>query len=295
MSQNAPLTGPALRRAAHELAAPLPPLLAEAEHLASTVMMGEHGRRRAGLGDTFWQFRPAEGHDETRDIDWRRSAMSDVQFVRQKEWQVAQTVVFWVDRAASMSFTSLKAGPTKAHRAAVIALALASLLVRAGERVGMTAPALRVGAARGHVLRMAGLLADPDPSDYGTPSDEGMMPHGRAVFVSDFLGDISAAEAALAKAADRGVRGILLQVLDPAEEAFPYDGRTIFESMGGGMVHETLKAGDLKDRYLERLAERKDRLSMLAREAGWQYATHHTGDPASMALLWAYQALERRA
>ena len=133
MSETPSLTGPALRRAAHELAAPLPPLLAEAEHLASTVMMGDHGRRRAGLGDTFWQFRPAEGHDETRDIDWRRSAMSDVQFVRQKEWQVAQTVVFWVDRAASMSFTSLKQGPTKAHRAAVIALATGCPVIPVGQ------------------------------------------------------------------------------------------------------------------------------------------------------------------
>lgn len=289
-----PLTGRELRRAAHDLAAPFPPLLAEAEHLAATVVLGEHGRRRAGLGDTFWQFRPAQDHDELRDIDWRRSAMSDGQFVRQKEWQVAQTVVFWVDRAASMHFTSLKDGPTKAERAAVLAIALGSLLLRSGERVGMTAPALRAAGNRGHLTRMAELLSDADAQDYGTPSATGMASHGRAVFISDFMGDIGPAEAALARAADRDVRGVLLQVLDPQEEAFPFDGRTIFESMGGGLVHETLKAGDLRDRYLTRLAERKDRLESLAREAGWQFTTHHTGQSASAALLWAYQALERR-
>ncbi len=287
-------TGPDLRRAAHELAAPFPPLLAEAEHLAATVVLGEHGRRRAGLGDTFWQFRPAEAHDEVRDIDWRRSAMSDSQFVRQKEWQVAQTVIFWVDRAASMGFASENDGVTKHHRATVIAVALASLLIRAGERVGMTAPDLRVGSARGHLSRMAELLAALDTTDYGAPQDTGMASHGRAVFVSDFLGDLAPVEDAIARAADRDVTGVLLQVLDPAEEAFPYDGRTIFESMGGGLVHETLKAGDLRDRYLDRLANGKDRLDALAREAGWQFTTHHTGDSAAMALLWAYQALERR-
>ena len=262
--------------------------------MASTVVLGEHGRRRAGLGDTFWQFRPAEAHDELRDIDWRRSARSDSQFVRQKEWQVAQTVVFWVDRAASMGFASGKDGVTKHHRAATLAVALASLLLRAGERVGLTAPALRVGSARGHLSRMADLLADTDSRDYGAPDDTGMASHGRAVFISDFMGDLEPVEAAIARAADRDVSGLLLQVLDPAEEAFPYDGRTIFESMGGGLVHETLKAGDLRDRYLERLAERKDRLETIAREAGWQFTTHHTGDSAAMALLWAYQALERR-
>jgi len=102
-------------------------------------------------------------------------------------------------------------------------------------------------------------------------------------------------EAALTRAADRGVRGALVQILDPQEEAFPFDGRTIFESMGGTLRHETLKAGDLRTRYLSRLAERKDRLAHLARLTGWQVLHHHTGNSASAALLWIYGALERRA
>ena len=83
-----------------------------------------------------------------------------------------------------------------------------------------------------------------------------------------------------------------MQVLDPAEEDFPFDGRTIFESMGGTVRHETLRAGDLRARYLARLAERKDRLAMLARAVGWHYHCHHTGDAAQPALLWLYRALE---
>ena len=68
---------PGLRRNAEELAAPLPPLLAAAEHLAMTVLLGEHGRRRSGIGDEFWQYRPVRPGDEARMIDWRRSARSD--------------------------------------------------------------------------------------------------------------------------------------------------------------------------------------------------------------------------
>ncbi|AMY70379.1 hypothetical protein AKL17_3147 [Frigidibacter mobilis] len=122
-----------------------------------------------------------------------------------------------------------------------------------------------------------------------------MLPHARAVFISDFMGDPVAVETALTEAADRGVTGALLQVLDPVEEAFPYQGRTIFESMGGMLAHETRKAGDLRDRYLERLAERKDRLATLAARTGWQYSCHHTGDPAPAALLWLFHAMERLA
>ena len=108
-----------------------------------------------------------------------------------------------------------------------------------------------------------------------------------------FLGDPAPVEEALGRAADRGVAGVILQVLDPVEEAFPFDGRTVFESMGGTLRHETRKAGDLRDRYLERLAERKTRLAHVAATAGWLFGTHHTGDPAQVALLWLYQALRK--
>jgi hypothetical protein len=64
--------------------------------------------------------------------------------------------------------------------------------------------------------------------------------------------------------------------------------------MGKTLTHETLKAGDLRDRYLERLAERKARLADLAHATDWQYTCHHTGDSAQAALLWLYGALERR-
>ena len=85
-----------LRAKAEEQAARLPPLLARAEHLAGAVLLGEHGRRRAGMGDDFWQYRPAQIGDSRRMIDHRRSAMGDVQFVREREWQIAQSVMLWI-------------------------------------------------------------------------------------------------------------------------------------------------------------------------------------------------------
>ncbi len=284
----------ALRSQAETLAAPLPALLAEAEHLASAVLLGDHGRRRAGVGDTFWQYRPAQPHDEARTIDWRRSARSDSNFVQDKEWQIAQSIILWVDQAASMSFASDN-HPTKAARARTLALAMAILLIRGGERVGLTGLRLPPRRGEAQLMRMAQLLSEDDTTDYGAPEAQGMLPHSRALFVSDFLGDIQPVEDALLRAADRDVRGTLLQVLDPQEEAFPFDGRTIFQSMTGAIEHETLKAGDLKQRYLDRLAERKDRLAHLARTTGWQFSTHHTGESATNALLWLYGAMERHA
>ena len=267
---DAPLT---LRSASETLAAAFPPLLAEAEHLATTVMIGDHGRRRAGVGDTFWQYRPAQNHDEMRSIDWRRSARSDAQFIQDKEWQIAQSILMWVDQSASMSFTSLNDGTTKGSRARTLALASAILLLRGGERVGLTGNVLPPRRGEVQVAQMAALLSQDHADDFGTPDATSMVAHSRALFVSDFMGDLTGLETAMAKAADRDVRGALVQILDPSEEAFPFDGRTIFESMSGTMRHETLKARDLRDRYLDRLAQRKDHLASLARAASSSTST----------------------
>jgi uncharacterized protein (DUF58 family) len=282
-----------LRARAETLGQALPPLLAAAEHLSATVILGEHGRRRAGMGDEFWQYRPAHAGDSARMIDWRRSARTDSHFVREREWQAAQSVTLWVDTSRSMAFSGDKTRPPKADRARLLALALAMLLLRGGERVGLAGDAAPPRSGRAQVDRLALALAGDGAADYGVPVASGMVAQGRAVFLSDFLGDMAAVEQAMARASDKGVRGALVQVLDPAEESFPFDGRTIFESMGGTLRHETLRAGDLKARYLARLAERKDRLAALGRASGWHFLTHHTGESAQAALLWLYRAMER--
>lgn len=283
------------RQRAEDLAQPLPHLLAEAEHLAQAVLLGAHGRRRAGMGDEFWQYRPASAGDAVRMIDWRRSARSDTHYVREKEWQAAQSVLVWVDTAQSMDFASDAKLETKAYRAKVLALAISVLLIHGGERVALAALGTPPRSSELQLLRIAQSFADQTPGlDYGVPELRTIPPHSQALMVSDFMGDLAVVELQLGKAVDRGVKGVLYQILDPQEEAFPFDGRTIFESMGKTLSHETLKAGDLRDRYLERLAERKAALADLAREAGWQYACHHTGDSAQSALLWLYGALERR-
>nr|WP_217350442.1 DUF58 domain-containing protein [Ruegeria sp. HKCCD7255] len=281
-----------LRERSEAEASRLPPLLARAEHLAGTVLLGDHGRRRSGMGDDFWQYRPAQLGDSRRMIDHRRSARGDQQFVREREWQIAQSVMLWVDQGASMRFASDKMLPTKADRARLLGLAAAILLVRGGERVGLTGTSLPPRRGNAQIVRLAQAWSEDAEVDYAPPEHKAMIPHARAVFLSDFLGPLGEVELALTKAADRGVRGVLLQILDPSEEAFPFRGRTIFESVGGTARHETLKAGDLRDRYLERLARRKDDLARLCRATGWQLGLHHSKDSAQSALLWLYRALD---
>lgn len=296
MSQASPNASANLRYRAESHAAAFPALLAQAEHLAATVQLGDHGRKRAGMGDEFWQYRPTQYGDGLRDIDWRRSGRSDATFVRQKEWQAAQSVMLWVDDALSMTFTGDKNRPSKGHRARVLALALCVLLNKGGERFGLADRGTPPRRGEAQLDRVARHLIDAQSTaDYGTPNARILPTGSRAVFLSDFMGDMDAIKLALTSATDRGVRGALVHVLDPVEETFPYDGRTVFESMSGAIKFETQKANSLREAYLDRLAARKASLQDLARQTGWRYLCHHTGDPASHALLWLFQSLERGA
>ncbi|MEM9968452.1 MAG: DUF58 domain-containing protein [Pseudomonadota bacterium] len=283
-----------LRAKSDQEAARLPALLARAEHLAGAVLLGAHGRRRAGVGDDFWQYRPAQQGDSRRMIDHRRSAMGDQEFVREREWQIAQSVMLWIDQGASMRFSGSADLPHKVERARVLGLALAILLVKGGERVGLTGTRLPPRRGNAQIMRLAEMFSQDSNLEYAPPEHRAMIPHARAVFISDFLGDLEDVKIALTKAADRGVRGVVYQVLDPSEEAFPFKGRTIFESIGGTLSHETLKANDLKDRYLDRLAARKAELQRLCALTGWFYGLHHTDKTAQSALLWLYGALDGR-
>ncbi len=280
-----------LRQRAEGLAAPLPALLAQAEHLAASVLPGAHGRRRAGQGDEFWQYRPATASDGAARIDWRRSGRADVHFVRETEWQAAQAVTLWVDRAHAMGFSSAKDRATKADRARLLGLALAVLLLKGGERVGLM-PDLPPRMGRAQLEPLTLTLGADDIADFGSPPDALLPARSQAVFMSDFLGPTEGLERAVGKAVARGVRGVLVQILDPVEEEFPYQGRSIFESMTGTLRHETLRANDLQTRYRDRLAARKDALAALARKSGWHILTHHTDQSPATALMALWQALE---
>lgn len=292
MTTLSPQAPDALRAGGEALAAGFPGLLAEASQLAAVVNLGTHGRRRAGPGDAFWQYRPATAGDSLRGIDWRRSARADGYFVRQMEWQNLQAVHFWIDRAASMAYRSTDKLPAKGDRARVLGLATAILLARAGESIGLMQDPQPPRSGRGQVTKMAMRLgAEGESDDYGTPPGKDMARGNRALFISDFLGDWDRLLAALGRAAEQRVTGCLVQILDPAEEAFPFDGRTIFESMTGAQSFETRRARALRDDYVERLAERRDALDRLANQTGWTYLCHHTDQPAQSALMWVYNAL----
>lgn len=284
----------ALEREAHGLADRLPNILIEAQRIAQTVAHGIHGRRRAGPGETFWQFRQFGPSDTYRQIDWRRSASSDHLYVREREWEAAHTVWLWPDLSPSMDFRSHLSHTTKRDRAVVLMLAAAELLVRGGERVavlGLTQPT----ASRKATTRIAeAILAhEGAPAFRSTqPPKTHLQRFSGAMLFSDFLDPIAVTREHVEALAADGAVGHLVQILDPAEETLPYEGRTEFLSPSGGDRWVADRAQSLRVQYKERLEAHRAELSELAKRLGWSFLVHHTDRSAAEPLLTLIMRLQ---
>ena len=287
-----------LRHRAEALGAALPPLLVAAERVAATVAQGVHGRRRVGQGETFWQFRHYQPGDSARMIDWRRSAKSQPVFVREHEWEAAQTVWLWSDASASMRYCSAPEQPEKIERANLLVLALAVLLSRAGERFALLGEPVAPSPGEAMLTRMAArLTADAEEAPSGGADFEALarstpLPrHSRVVLASDFLIAPPVLETLVETLVAREVKGHLLQIFDPAEALLPFAGRLRFEGLEneGSLLIDRVEP--LRDAYRARVAAHRDALTALAGRAGWTLSFHRTDHAPAPALLALYMAL----
>ncbi len=290
----APGTARALRGDAERAAARIPELMVAAERVAEAVSQGVHGRRRVGRGDAFWQFRQYQPGDPAQAIDWRQTAKSRHAFVRETEWEAAQSVWIWCDRSPSMRFSSSVAWADKRDRATVLTLALALLLHRGGEQAALLGTGMAPTGGRAAAARMAELLVDEEAPEASLPAVEPLPRHGRLVLIGDMLRPMPEIERVVHGFAVMGVEGHILQIVDPAEAALPYRGRVRFEGLEGegsvliGRV-ETVRAdyAAALDRHCRGLAD-------LARAVGWTCGSHRSDTPPQTALLALHAALGGR-
>lgn len=282
---------PSVQQTALDLARVIPRLSIEARRVATAAAMGVHGRRRAGVGENFWQFRHFTFGESAARVDWRRSARDDHLYVREREWEAVHTVWLWIDRSASMLFQSTLSPVSKVERGLVLGLALADLLVRGGERVGLIGAA-RPTATRAIIEKLAAtLLADREkPADL--PHGDPLAPLTEAVLIGDFLSPADRVIARLNALAARGARGHLLMIADPIEETFPFTGRAELVEPEDGATLTAGRVQALRDAYVARLAAHREALREATRRLGWTLTLHRTDRPASEGLLGIHPLLQ---
>lgn len=277
-------------RRAEALGSRLPPLLVAAQRVAATVAQGVHGRRRVGQGDSFWQYRPFLPGDAQTRIDWRASGKSDRAFVRETEWEAAQSVFLWRDGSPSMAWRSGAAVPEKRERAELLLLALGALLLRGGERVRLLGGPPRLRGGRAALDGLADALADL-PASGGMPDAAPIPRNSSVVLIGDFLAPLDEIRAVVAGLAALPVSGHLLQVLDPAEALLPYTGRVRFRGMKQEVDAVVPRVEGIRTGYAEALAKQQRGLADLCFTAGWSFGMHRTDHPPEAALLGLFTAM----
>ena len=283
------------RQRAEQLASTLPPLLIAADRVAATVAQGVHGRRRVGQGETFWQFRRYQSGDPASAIDWRQSAKSQAFFIRETEWEAAQSVWLWRDTSASMEYRSSDQLPTKADRAALLLLATASIMMRGGERFTLLGTGVPPASGKSAFNRLSNLVLQDDQSAESSPPYEQLPRHAQVILFGDFLAPLSVLGPAIMEIAARGVAGQMIQVLDPAEETLPFRGRVQFADLETDLDALIGRVESIRDGYMHRLEEHRAGLRDIAQRAGWGFHVHHTDSTPEAMLLTLYSVLAQVA
>lgn len=276
------------------LAASLPRLMLESRRIAATVIHGLHGRRRSGSGENFWQYRRFLSGEPARRVDWRRSARDDHLYVREQEWEAAHTVWIWPDRSPSMRFQSSLASESKLDRALIVALALAEVLVEGGERVG--APGLmRPTASRQVIDKFAQALIHDTGDRASLPPAFSPSPLSEIVMFSDCWSPVSDFKDTIEYLSGSRAQGHVVQIVDPAEETFPFSGRIEFLDPEGTDSVTAGRAETWRSDYLNRLALHRAQLRAETDRLGWSFVVHRTDRPASELVLSLHGRMGEKA
>lgn len=203
---------------------------------------GRHRSVWRGLSSDFAQHRAYAPGDELKTLDWKVYARQDRFYVREFKAESILTTQVLVDASGSMGFSD-GGRPPKWELACRLAMAMAYLIISRGDAAGLatfdTEPRdfvpPRASLAQLELLDSA--LAARAPG--GETDLSGALERAAArikrrslvILVSDLLGDPERVIEVVKTLKARRHELIVLQVLDPAERDFPYEGPTVFEGL----------------------------------------------------------------
>ncbi|MBK1833073.1 DUF58 domain-containing protein [Roseibacillus ishigakijimensis] len=267
-------------------------LLVFAKSAVESRFAGKHKSRDLGSGGEFAEHRQYQPGLQTSAIDWQVYARTKRLFVRTYEELTDLAVHLVVDASGSMVYHS-KGKESKSLRAARIAAALACLMMRQGDKVGLTLFGDRVlshlptsGTER-HLQEMLRTFIKPALQPSGPTSIANSLREsalllkrrGRLVVLSDFLGEDPADILdALGPFVHRRFDILLLQLSDPDERTLPDAPLARFVDAETNEQME-VEPAELRAAFEETVARRTRDLREGARQQGIDFAILDTARP----------------
>lgn len=259
-----------------------------ARQVVEGFLTGRHRSPYHGFSVEYLDHRPYAPGDDIRSLDWKLLARTDKYHVKlfQDETNLRATIL--LDCSASMTFKS--DGLSKLEYGSFLAAALAHLMLRQNDAVGLTLFDREVRAslpprARPSQFRQVLEMLEQPPT--GSDTDVGAILHtiaerikrrGLVILISDLIDDVPKIAGGLQHFRHNRHEVVVFQVMDDAELTFPYDRITRFKDLeGAGRVVTNPK--NLRARYLTRIQAFTDGIRTACFERGISYNLVNTKEP----------------
>ena len=274
-----------MRLKAEELSNQIPSLYIKADRIANTIWEGMHNRNKDGVGDNFWQFRKYEYGDPAHLIDWKKTAKSNETFIQEKELQTLQNFVIWRDTSKSMNFRSSESIDTKLYRANLFTLALTIILSKSGENIILNGLKSKILKGSNAVNFVSNQINEKIIDSYKSrPNTKEIKNNSDVILIGDFLDNINETAKTVRELSNRGINGIIIQILDPAERFFSYKGRINFNGLEGEQNILIGKAESVRNDYKKAIKMHIEKLEKLTTSYSWKYFLDTSDQEASISL-----------
>jgi uncharacterized protein (DUF58 family) len=274
-----------------------------ARWIVDGFMTGLHRSPRKGFSVEFAEHRAYQPGDDLRYIDWKIAARAERMVVKQFEEETNLRATVVLDVSRSMAWTGAPGRLTKLAYAERLAAAIALLLIRQRDAVGLirfddqVRTSIPPRARQGHWRRLVGALDDPG-SGKGSDGPGALAQAARLVrraglvlLVSDLLMDPPEVERAVRGLRAAGHDVTVLHLLDPAERDLDVAGEALFvDPETDDEVPAT--PAEVRDAYRATVENAIAEWRQLFAAAGAGYALFDTAMPFGVPLRRAFSARE---
>ncbi len=274
-----------------------PALLATMGHLELVArwvvdgfLTGLHRSPRKGFSVEFAEHRAYQPGDDLRYLDWRIAARADRWVIKQYEEETNALAALVLDVSASMQWTGAPTRLTKRAYAEQLAAALAQLLLRQRDAVGLVRfdegvrTVLPARVQRGQWHRLVAAFTAPGGGGASAIAPAlvragGLVRRpGLVVLLSDLLADPAPVADVARTLRARGHELLVIQVMDPAERDFPDEGEARYRDPEGGREVPAAPA-DVGALYRITVQEALDEWRALLGRAGARHVLAMTDEP----------------
>ena len=267
-------------------------------------LSGLHRSPKKGFSVEFAEYRQYQPGDDLRYIDWRVVARSDKWMIKQFEEETNTRAAIVLDVSKSMDWTGSPERLTKLRYAEQVTAAIALLLIRQRDAVGLVRydDKLRtVLPARARTMQWRRIVRSLEDPGAGSDSRmaEGVQQAaklirrpGIVILISDLLVDPEKMEASLRVARAAGHQVTVLHIMDPSEMELDSRGEAIFYDPEGAL-EVTATVSDVRKAYAATVVHAIEEWRLRLAALGAGYEVIRTDSPFGVPLRKAFATRQR--